>query len=214
MSSNTLARRSFLKQASIFAIAVLTFELGLFGSFGCNQAASRSSLAPPTGNVSWKTSIVAANEPGEPMVVTGTIFAPDGRSPLEGINLMVYQTDATGRYSTSGFGGDNRDTRIHGHMRTGQDGRYEFRTIRPGSYPGSRNPQHIHAYISGPGYPEYWIDEYNFDDDPFVTDDMRRKFAGKGSRSPIVTLKRDSDGIWKGVRDIVVERCSGNCTGR
>ncbi len=211
--SNKLARRSFLKQALVFAIALPTVELGSFALLGCNNAASRSNYAQPT-NVSWKATIVGPNEPGEPLIVSGTIFAPDGRTPLEGINLMVYQTDATGRYSTSGFGGDNRDTRIHGHMRTGSDGRYEFRTIRPGSYPGSRNPQHIHAYISGPGYPEYWIEEYNFDDDPFVTDGMRQKFAGKGARSPILGVKRESDGVWKGVRDIVVERCSSNCTGR
>ncbi len=104
------------------------------------------------------------------MIVSGTIYAPDGRTPMAGINLFVYQTDATGVYSTEGNNGNNRDTRIHGVVRSGADGRYEFRTVKPGSYPGSRNPAHIHAYISGPGYPEYWIDEYHFSDDPFVSE--------------------------------------------
>jgi len=146
--------------------------------------------------------------------VSGTIYAPDGRTPLSGINLYVYQTDAAGNYSTSGSDGDNRNTRIHGQIRTGADGRYEFRTIKPGSYPGTRNAAHIHAYISGPDYPEYWIDEYIFADDPFVTSDQRQKFAGKGSFSPILSLTRGNDGVLRAVRDIKVERCTNNCTGK
>ncbi|MGZ8843392.1 MAG: dioxygenase family protein, partial [Pyrinomonadaceae bacterium] len=78
----------------------------------------------------WKVSIVSEQEPGEPLIVSGTIYSPDGKQPLPGITLYVYQTDVTGRYSTSGTGGDNRATRIHGVMRTNADGRYEFRTIK------------------------------------------------------------------------------------
>jgi protocatechuate 3,4-dioxygenase beta subunit len=207
-------RRSFLRNVSVFAMALLVFELGTLGLPACNQARSLSRSAPveqPVGNVPWKATIVSAGEPGDPLIVTGTIYAPDGRTPLEGISLFVYQTDAAGRYTTTG--GDNRNTRIHGLMRTNSEGRYEFRTIKPGSYPASRNPAHIHAYVSGPGYPEYWIDEYHFTDDPFVSDEMRVK-AGKGDLSSILTLTRGADGVLRGVRDIKVERCSRNCTGR
>ena len=204
--SNHLNRRGFLKQVSVFAVTI-----PIFGVTSCNQARSLS-RSDPGSNVPWKTTIVADGEKGEPLVISGTIFGPDGRTPLEGMTLFVYQTDATGVYTTSG--GDNRNTRIHGSMRTNADGRYEFRTIRPGSYPGSRQPQHIHAYLSGPGYPAYWIDEYHFTDDPFITDDMRGRFAGKGNLSSVLTLTRDRDGVLRGVRDVVAERCSRNCTGR
>jgi protocatechuate 3,4-dioxygenase beta subunit len=158
-----------------------------------------------------KTVIVSDKEPGQPLIVSGTIYAPDGSKPLEGITLYVYQTDATGVYSTQGNGGDNRNTRIHGVMRTGADGRYEFRTIKPASYPGTRISAHIHAYVSGADYPEYWIDEFIFADDPFVTDDVKQKFRNSGSFSPILTLTRGTDGILRAVRDIKVERCTNNC---
>ena len=209
MRSRNLIRRAFLKQSFVFSLAVFVFAVS-----GCNQARSlsRTEAKEEAKNISWKSSIVGEDEKGEPLVITGRILAPDGRTPLEGMMLYVYQTDAAGVYTTSG--GDNRSTRIHGVMRTSADGRYEFRTVRPGSYPGSRQPQHIHAYLSGPGYPEYWIEEYHFADDPFISDAMRNQYAGKANQSSLLTLTRDPDGVWRGTRDIVAERCSRNCTGR
>lgn len=205
-----LNRRDFVKGAALLAVAT---PLGGIALWGCTQKGSLARTAPSEStNVPWKTTIVADGEAGEPLIVSGTIYSPDGRTPLEGINLFVYQTDATGRYSTTG--GNNRNTRIHGLMRTNSEGRYEFRTIKPASYPNSRNPAHIHAYVSGPNYPEYWIDEYLFADDPFVTEEARQKAAGKGSFSPILTLRRGDDGVLRAVRDIKVEHCTNNCTGK
>ena len=208
-----LPRRSFLKHASAFALVLPVVEVSALGLFGCSPSSSaeQKAVTPRAENVHAKTVIVSEKEPGEPLIVSGTIYSPDGRKPLEGITLYVYQTDATGVYSTSGTGGDNRNTRIHGVMRTGADGRYEFRTIKPASYPGTRIAAHIHAYVSGADYPEYWIDEYNFVDDPFVSDEVKRRFASLGSFSPVLTLTRGSDGVLRGVRDIKVERCTNNC---
>lgn len=208
-----LPRRNFLKHASVFALALPLVEVSTLGLLGCGPASSaeQKAVAPRAENLPAKVLIVADKEPGEPLIVSGVIVAPDGRTPLEGIKLYVYQTDATGVYSTAGGGGDNRNTRIHGVMRTGKDGRYEFRTIKPASYPNSRISAHIHAYVSGADYPEYWIDEYNFADDPLVTEDVKRRFASLGSFSPVLTLTRGSDGVWRGVRDIKVERCTNNC---
>jgi protocatechuate 3,4-dioxygenase, beta subunit len=198
----------------MMALAVPALDLGLVGLLGCTSRPQlvTASTDTKTSNTPWRTVIVSDNEPGEPLIVSGTIYSSDGRTPMEGINLYVYQTDATGRYSTTG--GDNRNTRIHGLMKTNAEGRYEFRTIKPVSYPNSRIPAHIHAYVSGPGYPEYWIDEYWFSDDAFITAAQQQKVAGQGSFTPILSLSRGADGILRGVRDIKIERCSRNCTGK
>ena len=188
----------------LVALAALTFGASLLA---CNRQAAANQDPDQ-----WKVKIVSEQESGEPLIVSGTIYSPDGKKPLPGITLYVYQTDTTGRYSTSG--GDNRGTRIHGVMRTNAEGRYEFRTIRPGSYPNSRNPAHIHAYLSGPDYPEYWIDEYLFANDPFIKDEDKQKATSQGSFSHILSVTRGSDGILRAVRDIKIERCTRNCTGK
>lgn len=214
-----LNRRNFLQYVSKAAIILPLAGLGAMELSSCASGGSlfaRQSLANGSNSKApWKISLVSDQEPGEPLIISGTIYAPDGHTALEGINLWVYQTDATGHYSTlRESGGDNRNTRLHGLMQTNHEGQYEFRTIKPAPYPGRRNPAHIHAFVSGLGYPEYWIDEFLFEDDPFITDEMRQKFSGKGTFSSILTLTRGSDGVLRGVRDIKVERCSQNCTGR
>jgi hypothetical protein len=62
--------------------------------------------------------------------------------------------------------------------------------------------------------PEYWIDEYHFDGDAFITDDMRRRSGSNGNFSAILKLTRGAAGILRGVRDIKIERCTNNCTGQ
>lgn len=197
-----LSRRTFISIGNLFVIG---------GVLACHRPAAADKTDNANG---WKVKIVSEDEPGEPLIVAGTIFSTDGEQPLPGITLYVYQTDATGHYSTTGAGGDNRNTRIHGVMRTNAEGHYEFRTIKPVPYPNTRNPAHIHAYVSGPNYPEYWIDEYLFADDPFLKDEDKQKAASTGNFSPILKLTRGSDGILRAVRDIKIERCTKNCTGR
>jgi protocatechuate 3,4-dioxygenase beta subunit len=203
----TVRRRDFLFGAGA---ALILPVVGL----GCNANVVAERGAENSDRLGWKSVIVSDKEPGQPLIISGRIFAPDGQTPLQGITLFVYQTDATGVYSGNGVNGDNRNTRIHGAMKTGADGRYEFRTIKPGSYPRTRNPAHIHAYLSGPGYPEYWIEDYLFADDPFVTDDVKSRLGNLGSFSSVLKLEQGHDGVLRAIRDIKIERCTKKCTGR
>lgn len=204
---NQVSRRSFLQQASAAAFLLPTIAVPTLLS--CKK--QNALAADEVKNLSWKTTLVNDHEPGDPLIVSGTIYGADGKAPMEAALLWVYQTDATGNYSPASGGSDNRYTRIHGQMKTGADGRYEFRTIKPASYPGRTVPAHIHASLSAPGFPEYWIDNYLFEGDPFITDEARKKLIGEGAFSSILRLTRGSDGVLHGTRDIQLERCTARC---
>lgn len=200
-------RRQFLRGAGAALVGLPALSLS---AAGCGSSPRAFAGSTPEEKVSawlsWKTVLIPAGEPGTPLVVSGRVFAADGKAPVGGITLYVYHTDARGLYSEKDGQGGPPDPRLKGSMQTDSDGRYEFRTIRPASYPGTRNPQHIHAKVSGAGYAERGIPEYWFGDDPLVTDEMRARYTGLGTFSPIVTVKRGADGVYECVRDIRLEK--------
>jgi len=130
-------------------------------------------------------------DPGPKLKITGIIYQKDGKTPAKDIILYIYHTDQNGIYPTKG--GETGWARRHGYIRgwikTGADGQYTFYTLRPASYPNGNNPQHIHPVIKEPGKNEYYIDEYLFNDDPYVTDSMRKN-QGKRGGSGILTPKK------------------------
>ncbi len=122
--------------------------------------------------------IAPATEPGTPLVVSGRVLQPDGRTPAAGAVVFAYQTDAAGVYSSPGQPG--RPWRLQGWAETDGEGRYEFRTIRPAGYPGSEEPAHIHLTVVTTSYGRQWTEELRFDDDPRVTALDRRQAAALG----------------------------------
>lgn len=152
------------------------------------------------GTVTWQTQIANDDEPGERITISGTIFLEDGVTPASGFLLYVYHTDNEGYYSR-GFGKWNgqRHGLLRGWMLTGDDGKYEFSTIRPAGYPDGTDPQHIHATLTGPNVPEHWIDDFYFADDPRLGDE--RSAESQDPFGSVVELK-DENGVLRGTRDI------------
>ena len=199
---DSAGRRLFLRRSVLAVAGLAALPAALLG---CSRAGSSASASRAdsgeTGALSWSTRIGTDAEPGVPLVVAGTIYAADGRTPLEGATLYVYHTDARGIYNDAG--GDPPTTaRLRGRMLTGRDGRYEFRTIRPASYPGRTIPAHIHASVKAPGLDERWITDFWFDDDPLLPKSERERYANTDTFSPIMRLTRDSSGVLRGTRDI------------
>jgi protocatechuate 3,4-dioxygenase beta subunit len=151
--------------------------------------------------MTWQTTL-ANNEPGEPMVIEGTIYKNDGKTPAPNVILYVYHTDAKGYYSNI----PGQKEIVHGHLRgwmkTGADGKYKFTSIRPAPYPERNNPAHVHPLIKEEGLTVYWIDEYLFDDDPLVTEAVRKREQKRGGNGIIHLTKKD--GVWHGARNITL----------
>ena len=107
--------------------------------------------------------IAPASEPGDPLVVHGRAVAEDGTSAIAGAVVFAYHTDRGGLYNRAGAA---HSWRLKGWVQTATDGSFEFTTIRPGGYPGSNIPQHIHLQIFLPDGRRYWANELQFADDP------------------------------------------------
>lgn len=122
-------------------------------------------------------------EDGTPTLIRGHVTDPEGK-PLADATLDVWQANASGFYDTQDP--DQPRFNLRGVFVTGPDGRYEFRTARPASYPvptdgpvggllrGSGRhcwrAAHIHAIVSAPG--RRAVTTHVFDaDNPYLDSD-------------------------------------------
>jgi protocatechuate 3,4-dioxygenase beta subunit len=122
-------------------------------------------------------------EPGQQLLVKGTVYQRDGKTPAADIVIYYWQTDHAGYYSP--WEGMPEKAKPHGHIRgwlkTDKNGKYTIYTVRPAPYPNENMPAHIHLLILEPGIGNpYYIDDFVFDDDPLVTDGVRRAMENRG----------------------------------
>ncbi len=181
-------------QRTLLAGLVITIPAG---SLRC-QPAGDGRGSDPCARAVARSRLVEAGEPGEPLRVSGTIFRADGVTPAPGVILYAYQTDVTGRYARPPV----TSPRIRGWMRTDEHGRFEFRTIRPGSYPNRQTEAHIHTQLWGPGAPPQWGPDLLFADDPLLPDATRRASEALGRFLFVVTPVRRNDGVFETTLDI------------
>lgn len=122
-------------------------------------------------------------EKGQKLLITGTVYKIDGKTPAPNVIIYYWQTDNNGLYSPN-VGMDERVKR-HGHIRgwvkTDEEGKYAIYTIRPASYPNNSMPAHIHLSIKESSIDnEYYIDEFVFDDDKLLTGNKRKTLENRG----------------------------------
>jgi len=159
-------------------------------------------------NVSWKTTIPPKGEPGEKLIISGTVYFPDGKTPAKDVIVYVYQTNNEGIYPKNGD--EKGHGRYHGYLRgwmkTNINGQYEFETIRPAPYQThDGEPAHIHYTIKHVNYPEYWLTGLWFADDPRVKSYLNR-IERDGGFSNISTLTKDDNNILRGTRNIILQK--------
>jgi protocatechuate 3,4-dioxygenase beta subunit len=126
---------------------------------------------------------MAEGDPGEQLVVLGTVRSSDG-TPLPHAQLDVWQTASNGLYDVQ----DDSQAAgsLRGRYHSGEDGRFRFRTVRPVSYPipddgpvgkllaaTGRHPwraAHIHFIVSALGHEP--VTTHVFDSaDPYLNSD-------------------------------------------
>jgi protocatechuate 3,4-dioxygenase beta subunit len=190
------------------ALSTIIFILSIF-LVSCSQTTNKNNFkalsSSDTLKILSKIKMVADSEPGERMIISGTIYLSDGKTPAKNAILSVWHTDSKGFYIEGGGGAGEKHPRIHGRMKTGADGKYEFQTVRPAPYPDNSAPAHVHGHISAPNFPEYPI-IYYFEGDNLITDKNRSELnSHRGGTPSIIRLTKADNGVLIGHRDIILE---------
>lgn len=132
---------------------------------------------------------------GQKLLITGTIYKLDGKTPAPNVILYYYHTDINGLYSNK-QGLDPKVVRhgyIRGWVKSDSNGKYAIYTVRPAPYPNANVEAHIHPAIKEPSIDkEYYIDEFVFDDDKLLTGEKRKKMENRGG-SGILRLFKKGD---------------------
>jgi len=133
-------------------------------------------------------------EEGQKLLIKGTVFEKDGKTPAPHVVIYYWQTDHNGFYSPKP--GMEENAKRHGHIRgwvkTDIQGNYSIFTIRPAPYPNENIPAHIHVSIKEPNIDnEYYIDEFVFDDDKLLTSEKRNALENRGGCGILYVLTKD-----------------------
>ena len=112
---------------------------------------------------------------GERIIVSGRVLDENGR-PVRNTLVEVWQCNAAGRYLHKG---DQHDAPLDpnfaglGQVLTDAEGRYRFKTIRPGEYPWRNHynawrPAHIHFSLFGEAFAQRLVTQMYFPGDPLL----------------------------------------------
>jgi hydroxyquinol 1,2-dioxygenase len=157
---------------------------------------------------------IARGLEGEPILLRGRITSTEGK-PLSGARLDIWQASSDGRYDLQFDNFKGAEMNLRAHLRTDVDGRYEFRSVKPTSYPVPSDgpvgrmlnalgrhpfrPAHIHFIISAAGYRPLVTALY-IDGDRYIDSDVVF-----GSREQLVVKYRKSANVDSIEYDFVVE---------
>ncbi len=209
-----ISRRTFLhRSAGILGGALLAGQ-----AFAAEQLCrvTESDILGPfyRFGAPFQARLAGPDEPGDRLILTGTVFSSDCRTPLPGAWIEVWQANSAGLYDTNKPGNFTETTTFHlrGMLQTNEKGQYEIETIVPGRYPippnlpglekyaGLTRPAHIHFRVMESLHVPVTTQLY-FKGDPFIVNDPW------AAHKPSLAIDLQQDGkLHRGVFDIVLAR--------
>jgi len=208
------SRRAFLHKSAVLLGGTLLSGPAYAANRDCRP--TESDILGPfyRFGAPFQTRLAGPDEPGDRLVLTGTVFSSDCQTPLSGALIEVWQANKDGLYDTNKPGNFTEVSAFHlrGMVYANEKGRYEIETIVPGRYPippnlpglekyaGLTRPAHIHFRVMESLHVPLTTQLY-FKGDPFLANDP---WAGH-KQTLAIELKED-DKLRRGVFDIVLAR--------
>lgn len=147
---------------------------------------------------------------GMPFLLSGVVRDLAG-APLANAKVEIWHTDEGGVYYHSGdknVAKRDANFQFYGESVTGRDGRYSFRTIKPGLYTGRIRHYHFKVKM---GDATVLTSQFTFDDEraTFASDGVQRSLKGDALESTVIAPQRGTDATgataWIATKDIVVD---------
>ncbi len=135
---------------------------------------------------------------GEIVTVEGRVLGDDGKPIVDAV-VDIWQANAAGRYAhEADTSVAPLDANFQGWaiLKTDVDGRYRFKTVRPGAYPAEKGwvrPPHIHFKVSRRGYHEITTQMY-FENEPLNDVDRILTALTKKEQSALIAKRDGSSG--------------------
>lgn len=177
-------RQEFILLSDTLGVSMLVDAINNRKPAGATQSTVLGPFYRPGAKVFEAGASIAGDTPGEEVHVSGRVTDQDGR-PIEGALLDIWQTAPNGLYEVQDP--DQPDMNLRGRFRSGPDGSYAFRTVKPVSYsvPGdgpvgamlaamgrhSMRPAHIHFIVSAEGCEPVTTHLFT-EGDPYVDSDV------------------------------------------
>ena len=133
---------------------------------------------------------------GERIWVTGRVLDDSGK-PVVNTLVEIWQCNAAGRYLHDG---DQHNAPLDpnftgaGQAFTDSEGRYRFRTIKPGAYPWRNHynawrPAHIHFSLFGPAWSTRLVTQMYFPGDPLLDfDPIYQSISDEQARKRLISV--------------------------
>jgi catechol 1,2-dioxygenase len=210
----TIPRRTFLQRSAVVLGGALVATPTLAAGQTCQP--TEADIVGPfyRFGAPFQARLAGPGEPGDRLILTGTVFSSDCRTPVPGALVEVWQANHAGLYDTTKPGNFTEAGTFHlrGMLYTNDRGQYELETIVPGRYPippnlpglekyaGLTRPAHIHFRVMESLHVPLTTQLY-FKADPFLAGDPW------ASRKPGLAIDLKRDGlVQRGVFDIVLGR--------
>ena len=157
-----LLRRQFLRRTALTLGAAAVGLPVLAAAREC-RLTEQEILGPMYnyGAPSFQVKLADDDEPGQKLMLRGTVYSADCRTPLPGTLIEIWQADDKGFYDKKRPGDFTEPPPYHlrGMLKADAKGRYEIQTIVPGAYPippgvpgleqygGLTRARHIHIKV-------------------------------------------------------------------
>jgi protocatechuate 3,4-dioxygenase beta subunit len=153
------------------------------GSVESSGVPSFVKLGPGPDITAEEAEAEAPARKGIPLLISGTVYAADCETPLAGVLIEAWQTDARGVYGPGQGNSELRCCYLQGTVKTDADGGYEIQTIRPGHYRGEESPPPAHIHLNVHHRDAGVLTEVLFAGDPYLP-------AGE-SLAEVIRLRKD-----------------------